>query len=515
MPELSFDQVFRPFTRTLLLCLLLLLTSCGDESTRPCPVHDIGAVEGYVIAGGEGSPATVRAVALCDPRREVVVATVESDSTGWYRLELPTARYRLETAPVSSVRFSSDVRDTITITPRVHRRDLLRGRVRIQVRMPADLEGEQYRLSLGYPYSRSYLAESGHVTDGLLDFHFPMVPAGPYGMRIWSGSNPMSLYLPGSHDPEWAEMLEVGVEALTEYEISFEESHGSISGSVTGSWQQVAGGPPSVLAYCADSTMIGRTACREDGAFTLSMFLAQPVRLLTRIEGVERWVEGDSYEEARIFTVRPGDRLAGVSEVESGILVWLEGPGTSMRYQAGVRLINSSGGTIDLSPRWRNPIPVHNLPCGDYLLHVYGHCSGESWASQWYDGAESMDEATAIRLEPGELRVLDLHLVEGGGIQGRVYGPAGEPLDYCYARIHGADGEPLCAGWELVHGGEFSWRGLANGEYYLSAGIPRSSEIWWYPGEAEFDRAAPVRISDHETVTGVDWIAGGEGKVVL
>ncbi len=461
-----------------------------------------------MIAGGEGCATTVGARAFEGPDRGRLVASVRTDSTGRYGLELPTGVYRLETNPRPSVVMGSDARDTITVAPRVHRRDLLRGRVRLLVRLPVDLDSERYDLTLRSSYTSDTQNQYRHLEEGLLTFDFPAVQPGSYVMQLRCRSNDAFLFLPGVRDREEADVLEVHAEYPTEHEISFEHSYGSISGSVTGNWQLASQSRPFVFAWSADSTLISKTTCGVDGAFTVSMFRAEHVRLELWIGNSRRWVGGDTFEEAQVFAVQPGDRLTEVSILESGILLWLEGPGAFSSHRATVRLISSSRQTWEFSSSLRNPIVISNLPADDYLLYVYGHCHRQSWAGQWYDGAESMDEATAIRLEPGELRELNMQLVEGGSIHGCVLDPNGEPPRYVHIQVYGADGEPLCERSESFGEGAFSWLGLANGEYYLAARIPGDRETWWYPGTIEFEHASSILISDHEAVTGVDWAVG-------
>ena len=323
----------------------------------------------------------------------------------------------------------------------------------------------------------------------------------------------MALYLPSGYDPDEAETVEIGAEEPAIIEFSFEQSYGSISGSVTGSWQEAFVSRPEVDAYSADSIRIARVWCEDDGTFMLPLLIAEPVRLLTKCQGLEQWVGGATYAEARVFPLGPGDRITGVSVVECGLIVRLEGPGNLTRHRASIRLIDAAGHTFEPDNYSDNPITICNLPPGEYRLLVYGYCDGEPWASQWYDGAESASAATPITLAPGELRTVTIHLVEGGRIQGRVLDSDGQPLDYYYLRLCDADGETLCDQGQSRYHGEFSYSGLANGDYYLAVRTSWDAETCWYPGMREFERATPIRIRDHGTVTGIEWIAGSEKEV--
>jgi hypothetical protein len=395
----------------------------------------------------------------------------------------------------------------------VQRCDLIRGQARVRIRMPGDLNGESCELTIRSSHAFDFDSQTLHVRDGLLDFHFPILRPQSYTMGLEPAGSTSTLYLPGSYDPDEAETVEIGAEEPVIVEASFEQSYGSISGSVTGSWQEASVGRPYLDAFSADSTRVARVWCEADGAFRVPLLIAEPVRLLTQCQGLKQWVGGATFAEAQVFPLDPGDRITGVSVVECGLLVWLEGPGALSQHQASIRLIDAAGHTFEPLNYSSNPIPVCNLAPGEYRLLVHGYCDGESWASQWYDGAESPSAATPIELEPGELRTVTLHLVEGGGIQGRVLNSDGQPLDRYYLRICDADGEPLCGQWQSVTDGEFSCSGLANGDYYLAARTTSSAEACWYPGMSEFERATPIEIRDHGIVTGIEWIAGGAQEV--
>jgi hypothetical protein len=496
------------------LCLLLLLSpSCTDRSTCDLPAYEVGAVEGYVLAGGEGRSITVGARPREGERRGAVIASTLSDSTGWFRLELPTGLYRLETNPVSGMYSTGDVRDTITITPHVQHYDLLRGQLQVRIRMPGELNGESFKLSIRSPHTYDSDSQTLQVQDGLLDFHFPVLYPQSYTLELEPAGSTQGLYLPGTYDPDEAETVEIGAEEPVIIETSFEQSYASISGSITGSWQQASVDRPEVNAYSADSIRIARAWCEDDGTFTLPLFIAEPVRLLTECQGLEQWVGGATYEEAQVFSLGPGDRITGVSVVESGLNVWLEGPGTLTYHRASIRLIDAAGHTFEPNNYSDNPITICNLPPGEYRLLVYGYCKGEPWANQWYDGAESASAATPITLAPGELRTVTIHLVEGGRIQGRVLDSDGQPRDDYDLRLCDADGETLCEQWQSRTRGEFSYSGLANGDYYLAVRTTWGGETCWYPGMREFEYATPIRIRDYGTVTGIEWIAGGEEEV--
>jgi len=483
---------------------LVALLSCEDDENCVYPNFQVGAVEGYVLVAGEGRSVLVGARTQEGLSRGEVVARVQSDSTGWYRFELPTGLYRIETDPSAGIVHTSRLTDTITVTPSVQRFDLLRGSLTLLIHMPPDLEGERYRALIRSSYFPSPSSEVLQVEDGTLRFEYSVLPLGGYraSLDVWSGS--ARIYLPAAHDEDEAEIIEVGADEPVTYEASFVESFASIMGSVTGSWQEGSDYFPFVEAFSSPSTTIAGISCEDDGTFYIPLLAAVPVRLSTSIHGIEQWVGGASYEEARLFNLQAGDRVTGVDIRESGIEVTLQGPGAPAHYRPTMRLLDAAGNRKEIWDQ-SNRLTICNLAPGEYRLLVYGYCDGQTWASQWYDGAETLGEATPIVLGEGELKRISMSLVEGGRIAGRILTSGGAVLDDFLLRIVDAEGNPLCGEWEVFTGGQFSYTGLADGAYHLAVRPPGSYEPWWYPGTHEFESATPIEIRDHEAVTGVEW----------
>ena len=442
--------------------LLLMLSVGCDDSDPSCPSYGIGAVQGHVLSGGTGLSIEVGARALDGLNSgEVIVKTV-SDSTGWYRLDLPIGPYRIELKPISATVWSNNMQDTLTIRRRLHTYDLRRGHAEVTVDMPPELEGRRLTLTLDGGTFDWYRSEID-VENGLACFDFEMPRPGQYVMELTGFGSYEDLYLPGTAEPDAATVLNVVDDQVTTYSASFITSYASISGSVTGSWQQAQVTGPDIEIFNDDATRIGRARCADDGSFQCHFPVPKQVRLRVDIDGVVQWLGGDSFDTARVFDLQSGDRVTDAVLVECGLEVSLSGPG-ALTYHRPTAIVWDDAG-VSYSPDLysENPFHVCNLRPGRYFLHVSGTCDGQTWAAQWYDGTESADEAQAIELLPGQLRQITMELVQGGGLAGTVFMPDGEPVTgYVRCAVFDRNGGPLCTDydqWQTAVHGEVRFRG--------------------------------------------------------
>jgi len=495
-----------PFLTGVLL-VILLTCSCDSEPPTICPTGGIGVLEGYVRELGQVVSAQVgaRTAAESDTGRNLF--TTVSDSTGWYRLELPTGVYQLEVEPYGNHISHAELLDTIRVLPRVFRMDLDRGRAEVRVILPDDQQGERYHLRLRDDDSQS-TSESATVEDGVLAFDFHLLPPGAYTMRLSGGDLAEDVYLPHSTNIDLADLLLVDTEVATPYRMDFSRSYSSISGSITGSWQEFPSGIyPSIKIISPDSLNSGQRGCNGDGSFTCGFLLTQTVRLLSNYRGVTQWIGGDSFETATVFDLGPGDRITGVTLVESGLRVQLDGPGDLAFHEPTITVRDEAGREYFPETYDENPISICNLSPGRYYLHVDGYCRDEVWAPQWYGGSETFEGAVPIDLAEGEFRPITLDLIEGGRIEGNVLRADGTRPRWAEYSLFDATGEPRCEGWTQwreFDEGRYRFRGLADGEYYPAVRVA-NNEVWWYPGTFDFAEAQPVSIANHAPVTDVDW----------
>lgn len=476
---------------------LLLLASCAEDEPARCPTFQVGAVEGYVRAAGSAMVATVGARVLIGGGEGQVVATTVSAADGWYRLDLPTGRYRLEVEPERAFILSAEPHDTLTITPQVRRHDLLRGRAEFTVGLPAGFEGQSLTLELA---SRNQLGIRlpAAVGDGVARFVFPALLPAAYAPRL----SPLCGYPTG-------DSLRVGTEVVAVRQEDFRTSAATITGRVTGSWQQAGVTRPTVSAVDAGRRRVSDASCADDGAFTLTLLEPRPVRLRVSIDGREQWLGGASFESARILAPGPGERLADADFVESGLDIRLRGPGDWLVQDATILLRDGDGNSLGSASAYGGRLVIGNLPPGRCYVQVDGACPDQVWAPQWYDGAADAAAATPIDLAAGELRRLDIALVTGGRIAGDVRTASGGIPAASYAQLAGADHRVVCQGAVSLTGGRFEFAGLPDGTYHLAAAVTYGA-WWWYPGTDDIAQAGTITVTDHAAVTGLSWQLPGE-----
>ncbi len=490
------------------LLALLFLGSCNSETPTMCPTTGVGVLEGYLRVTGQGLTARIEARDLEGPNPRNIVAATTTDSTGWYRLELPTGLYQLVVSPNSSSSSTSELYDTIRVLPRVFRFDLKRGRAEIRISMPDDQEGGRFSLRLRNPDLGS-MNESARVEEGVLVFEFPALVPAVYTMDFDGGDLVDNYYLPGFDDSSDADNLEVDLDNAAVYEADFRDSYASISGSITGSWE--ISGPglmPDMEVVSPDSQLVGRGQHNYDGTFTCGFLLPRTVLLRSEYRRVIQWIGGETFETARVFDLQPGDRITGVTVVESGIKVYLDGPGNLTLHRPVVTIRAASGEEFHPDSNFDNPFVISNLRSGRYYLYVEGYCENAIWASQWYGGAESFDGAVAIDLAEGELRQITMELVRGGRIEGNLLRSDGTRPRYVNYGLFDPAGEPECPGsyqWRSFDQGIFSFQGLGDGDYFLAVQTG-GDEIWWYPGTRLFSEATPLAIENHTDLTEINWV---------
>ncbi len=501
----------RHCSRILLGCLfvvsLSLTPSCEeDPPTLPCPPGRVGALEGYLLAGGVPTVAEIGARCADGPSIGEVRFRTISDSTGWYRLEMPEGPYRIEADPCRCTTYP--VRDTIHVWPRVRRFDILQGRVTVRLRFPVELAGNRVWVTLNDDRVSGFIGE-----DGAASFFFPLVAPGTYPIRIQLPGAYQSVYLPGTLDPDAALRIVVPVDHPIVYEDNL-ESCAIISGSLVGSWQGLEVGRPIVKAFAAsDSSHIGTGNVDESGDFLLVVLQAQSVKLLSEITRIKRWFGGNDFETATAFELNPGDQLSDVSMSEGGIICTLEGAASPSELDARIIVRDEDGHTWSTGTFGSRAV-ICNLHAGLHYIRVDSWCSYRhpGWANQWYDGASTLAEATPVEVVEGQAVSITFHLTEGAKIDGLLLKADGTPAAWwTEAGLFDQDFEPTCSWKSVGETGSFEFTGLGDGDYYLAVRMDAVLN-WWYPGTENPDSAQAFSIRDRVSVTGVTWRLPPEGR---
>ncbi len=499
-----------------ILISILFLSSCQDDDPTNCPIYEIGAIEGRLVSSGLGLSAEIAARSLDGPNSNQVVRSTVSDSTGWYQLELPTGLYRLEVKALDGHHTSfHDSPDTVRVQPKVHHHDLARGRAEIRITVPEELEDQSTTLRITHE-NRDSFYRRGTVHNGLLLFEFPVLSPGAHDLKITFNSLAQQFYLPGTMDINEAQHLDITCDQVATYDVDFNDSYATISGTVTGSWLQAWHGSMSMTAFKADSVVTSKVRCEQDGSFSCGFFFPQSIRLFSSFDGIGQWEGGDCFSSAQVFDLHGGEHITGVQMVESGIQVLLSGPGNLTTYNQTIQVRDEFDNLYTLEFGNSNPTFICNLSPGRYFVQARGFCENERWAAQWFDGTETQVEATPVDLAQGELRQIEIKLVEGGSISGQVLMPDESVPFQVQCSIFDDKGQHLCTDWnqwQWFYNGIFRFAGLPDGDFYL--GVELSTDnIWWYPGTRNWNEATTLVIQDHSPLEAITWLLPQTGRKV-
>lgn len=111
------------------------------------------------------------------------------------------------------------------------------------------------------------------------------------------------------------------------------------------------------------------------------------------------------------------------------------------------------------------------INAGSYYVEFYtGQESGLNYVTQYYDGVDSLAEATKVTLDAGEKRTIDAKLQPAGAISGVVQA-AGSGVDFGFVcALEVGSGRSSVVGCEeTASNGEFTISKLASGRYEIAA----------------------------------------------
>jgi hypothetical protein len=503
---------------TLVLAALAALGfGCGREEAC-CPTTCDARIEGFVLGGGLPVAATVRAFS---PSGVEPVVTVEAytDSSGWFALPLPSGGYLLQIrddaffdpmyVSTEGVLTPSDRADTIRVETQPVRIDVRAGRLRVNLRVPRELERDEMVCEVQNVFDHSIsAAQPGRgVVEGAAPFEFPLLPEGSYRVRIRTGTQ--NLWLPRG-DWDSADRIRVTAIGVTDCAAHL-DAPAHIRGEVRGSWQAMGLRPPRIWAHLGDPHEPAAAAdAGPGGEFDIALFLACRARIRIDFRWTDRWLGGDDFAGATVFEVDSAAVISGVSFVESGILCRLEGLAPGAPPDCNLRLLDEAGATVlERRSYDDNPIPIPNLETGTYRLRISPLHASQTWVAQWYDRQDSPERATPIVIATeGEVVPITVLLEEGGRITGRVLRADGTPYVYDRLRVCDAADPQREMAPNVVRDGEdpaaFSVLQLRTGDYRIGA-VLEPDRVCWYPGTELWDQAGVIHVVQGSETAGIEW----------
>jgi hypothetical protein len=511
MPRLSSAR--RALPAWALLALALVTPACDHEKTT-CPGACQGRIAGRVLGGGSPVAARVHAYAWTNGAASVAAGT-HTDSEGRYELSVPTGRFYVEVTTddgwiniyrsASGITLDRDQVDSVDVQTEPVELDFSGGSLSIDLGTPAILEGTSLWCHLGGAWDDPEDIED--AAGGHAVFRFPLLPPGDYIARI--SDYPTQVWLPhGGRDSADTFTIEVGRETSYAGRLS---APARILGSVRGSWQAMGVAAPGVSLFVAEGEQVAAVGVGNAGEFALDFFGFGPVRLLVSAEGSpDRWVGGVDFAHATVFDIDSAGTISGVSIVESGILATLDGPPADQTRGCWVSLWDGDGRTLLAREHsTSNPLRICNLDPGAYHLRVAPYGANSDWFPQFYDGADSLAEATPIVITTeGEVVPVTLHPVMGGRIAGRVLYADGTPVPWAEIFFSPVADSSQIAGAGATGGsapiGVFTIHRLHTGAYKIGARLD-AAPITWYPSVADWDSAGAIEVVEGSETVGMEW----------
>lgn len=533
------------------LIIALLIGGC-DESEDLCRLEvPAGRIQGQVLTGE------------CPIEAEVVVIDINGveglnaelrtvpDFYGNFSLDLPAGQYRV-LLRVGSRRHEYDwcgdqigygelEPEIITIDSGsiITGVDFPLSSLRFELSMSNVLDGEYAKLVLhrkdavvSDPWNTYLNQKSEVIENGNLAFYLVGVLPGEYqvevvlGLKDYLCSCPYDgehVWMPGVRQQDSSPWYNFAADSLVTITSTLPQQSGRIEGSVTGAWQEMGLEAPEISLFTPDSTVVmGRRRIMDsEGTFGVDLQLPGPTKVRVTHSGVEKWVGGDSFEEATEYDVQGGQVVTGVDLVRGGMNLQVVSADYPVMGNVDIRLYNPDDLSLISVAEFYNQsqateVGVANLDPGNYLLYLtprkYDRGSS-AWRSQWFDRAADSGTAASVTISAaGEVVDLEIHLEKGGTLQGS-YEPEladGNWRHVLAVRIDDSS-EWYRDYFFPEHQDQFLIRGLPDGQYKLGEfsvgsgwdyGAPAPGETNWYGGDS-WEDATVLTIENAADLTDI------------
>jgi hypothetical protein len=514
-------------TSALVLMPLLATIGCDDDRTVTFPASASGTIRGRVSDGApiDSSDVVVRVSSInySGPR---FTAEMHPDANGDFEFTVPNGPVFVSMSSscdyaeiyyrASGLTFRQSEADTIEVAGEVYRTDFACGRVSVTVDLPPDLPTDYLNCSL-LPPGRAVTSSIGCRYDAQdqLSAEMRLVRPGRYRLAV-TASSLGGIYLPATLDSNAAPIYTVVAgEAL--HHVSQLPPLAHLEGSVTGSWQEFGLDVPRVEVW-RDNRGVASTEVDADGQFAVDLLQGGPVKIVVWIGSMPGYVGGADLASATVYDLAPGDRVTGISRVESGLDIDFAGFSPFDAYYL-VRIFDATGRDLTVSPSgmsgfnaYSNFLQLSNLTAGDVFLSLAPSNSRAAWLPQFYDRRDSLAAADPIAVPPdGQVGRLTVTFVTGGRIRGHILGADGEPVSRSFdVQLFAASDSSAYVGdyasWNLDYDhatGAYVLTQLRNGDYKLRARLHASPWRYW-PGAESFADAGVVTIENLGEVTGID-----------
>ena len=155
---------------------------------------------------------------------------------------------------------------------------------------------------------------------------------------------------------------------------------------------------------------------------------------------------------------------------------------------------------------------TNGLPGGSYRVQFQDQSSAPAWATQYWDGADSYNQATLLQLGAGDGPVrdgVDATLRRAASVAGHVYGPGGAPAaNVCVNAIETTSDSPTwIGGTNTQPDGSYRINGLPATPVRIMFqdcnGVGPYVTQWW-PQQRSYDRATTLPLKPGKDRSGID-----------
>lgn len=490
-----------------LAAALILLASCAEEFA-PCPDIGVGVVEGRITVAGEPWPLQIEAQSVDDPVGSSRIRTM-ADSSGVYRLELPTGDYRIMVEPEGGDlrRYQVDESSVVEVGALPSRLDFDLGRVRGTLTLPEFLAEATIRVDLEGE-SLHYESLSIEAVGGVLDYDLKGVKPGRYEISIdplYTGYYDVGVPQGPAH-PD-SVFLQVTA-AETRRDFDYTQTACTIGGTVGGAWLGSEAPPPTIGIHSPVSGRLVSLPAEADGRWSASLLLPQTFFVSVAFSSSSFYLGGGDSQTATRYEPVAGQELLGLDCAPAGFRLALEDPYPSdSGFDFSYEVVDAAGNWADSGGSRDATAWVLGLEPGAYRVLIHGHCGEDPWIPFWYGSDGTASGAALVELADGELVDLEFPVVQGAELSGRVTWPDGTPVARGSIRLVP---ETEDMGWEQnslsLYQGRFLIRGVPDGRFRLRASLSYWGTPWWYPGVAAEEDASWIQVEDLQDVGGLDWI---------
>lgn len=346
--------------------------------------------------------------------------------------------------------------------------------------------------------------------------------AGPHTLWFSGDGNALAQYYNNATSAETATAVRVAEGQDVTGIDSILEKGASISGTVTAPAGVTLSDTRVEAAVPGERGWTGHTTVAADGSYRITGLPTGEYIMNFSVSGaLGQWYSGaTSWRTAKAISVAAGQDVTGI---DAALVKAASISGTATvppGVEAGKVIISAyatgnpsaSVGSTYLKADGR--YSLNYLPAGSYTVEfatVYStdFQDQDSGAQvQWYNDADSFDDATAIVLGTGEDRTgVNASLVKGASISGKVKDPdsTGEYQTTVSLFASGTPGVALETAVINQSDPQYVFKGLRAGSYVVGFSDERNlSQSQWWENADTFESASDITVTRGQEVAGID-----------